>query len=168
VRAEGVRPQRVDFLVVAAHEHPDYRTIGKFRKRHEAALSGLFKQVLQVCANAGLVKLGHVAIDGTKVRANASKHKAMSYKRMKSEQRRLGADITGWFTKTLTISSTLFYNTSFSSHSNSTPYPREAGRKFAVGQTSWSPLHGFAGCPRSFRVGLLALQGSRKPLVQII
>jgi transposase len=67
--------QRVDFMVVAAHEHPDSRTIGKFRKRHEAALSGLFKQVLQLGANAGLVKLGYVAIDGTKVRANALKPK---------------------------------------------------------------------------------------------
>src|SRR5580698_1884700 len=60
----------------------DFRTISDFRKRHLKALSELFKQVLLLCEKAGLVKLGHVALDGTKVKANASKHKAMSYGRM--------------------------------------------------------------------------------------
>src|SRR6185437_5879046 len=66
---------RVDFMAVAGLNRPD------FRKRHLQALQGLFVQVLQLCQQAGLVKLGHVALDGTKVKANASKHKAMSYER---------------------------------------------------------------------------------------
>src|SRR5213593_421724 len=75
--------QRLDFMAVTALAQPDFRTISDFRKRHLAALSGLFTQVLKLCAQAGLVKLGHVALDGTKIKANASKHKAMSYGRMK-------------------------------------------------------------------------------------
>lgn len=98
-RIQRACEQRVDFMVVTAHEHPDHRTIGKFRKRHEVALSGLFGQVLELCAAAGLVKLGHVALDGTKVRANASKHKAMSYGRMPVEEQRLKASIKDWFAK---------------------------------------------------------------------
>ncbi len=72
---------------------PDFRTISDFRKDHLQSLAGLFVQVLRVCRKAGLVKLGHVAIDGTKVKANASKHKAMSYKRMKEEEARLEAEV---------------------------------------------------------------------------
>jgi len=68
-------------------QHPDHDSIAEFRKRHLKALAGLFVQVLRLCQKAGLVKLGHVALDGTKVKANASKHKAMSYERMcKAEQ----------------------------------------------------------------------------------
>ena len=74
--------QRVDFMAVTAHQKPDFRTIAAFRKRHLRALSELFGQVLTLCKKAGMVKLGHVAIDGTKIKANASKHKAMSYGRM--------------------------------------------------------------------------------------
>ena len=70
---------------LAANNTPDFRTISDFRKDHLSALSGLFLQVVLLCQQAGLVKLGHVALDGTKVRANASKHKAMSYKRMEKE-----------------------------------------------------------------------------------
>ena len=65
----------IAFRVLAANNTPDFRTISDFRKDHLAALSGLFLQVLMLCSQAGLVKLGHVALDGTKVRANASKHK---------------------------------------------------------------------------------------------
>lgn len=72
----------VPFRVLTADHHPDYSTISEFRKRHLTALSRLFVQVFRLCQEAGLVKLGHVALDGTKVRANASKHKAMSYGRM--------------------------------------------------------------------------------------
>ena len=68
----------ISFRVLAANNTPDLRTISDFRKDHLAALSGLFLQVLELCRQAGLVKLGHVALDGTKVRANASKHQAMS------------------------------------------------------------------------------------------
>ena len=61
------------------HDAPEFRTISEFRKRHLQALGKLFGQILQLCEKAGLVKLGHVALDGTKIKANASKHKAMSY-----------------------------------------------------------------------------------------
>lgn len=69
----------VAFRVLAAGNEPDHRTVSDFRKRHLAALSGLFVQVLRLCREAELVTLDHVAIDGTKIKANASKHKAMSY-----------------------------------------------------------------------------------------
>jgi transposase len=88
--------QRLDFMAVTALEQPDFRTISDFRKRHLAALSGLFTQVLRLCAQAGLVKLGHVALDGTKIKANASKHKAMSYGRMKQAETALAAEVAGW------------------------------------------------------------------------
>ena len=76
----------VAFRFLAAGNEPDFRTISDFRKRHGKALKGMFDQVLQVCREAGLVKLGRVAIDGTKIKANASKHKAMSYGRMKEKE----------------------------------------------------------------------------------
>ncbi len=89
--------EAVDFRVLAAGQQPDHRTIAAFRARHLRALGGLFQQVLELCRAAGLVKLGHVAIDGTKVRANASKHKAMSYGRMKREEARQREKIRRWF-----------------------------------------------------------------------
>ena len=72
--------------MLAAGEHPYFTTINDFRGRHRDALARLFQQVLKECMSAGLVKLGHVAIDGTKMKANASKHKAMSYERMNKEE----------------------------------------------------------------------------------
>ena len=63
--------ERLDFAAVTGMQQPDFRTISEFRKRHLAALSGLFRQVLALCREAGLVKLGHVALDGTKIKANA-------------------------------------------------------------------------------------------------
>ena len=83
----------IAFRVLAANNTPDFRTISDFRKDHLKALAGLFLQVLKLCQKAGLVKLGHVALDGTKIKANASKHKAMSYKRMKEEESRLEAEV---------------------------------------------------------------------------
>ena len=83
----------IAFRVLAANNTPDFRTISDFRKDHLAALSGLFLQVLVFCRRAGLVKLGHVALDSTKVRANASKHKAMSYKRMKEREAQLQGEV---------------------------------------------------------------------------
>ena len=71
--------ERVDFMMIVAHDAPDFRTIADFRKRHLPALGRLFLQVLKLTEKAGLAKLGHVALDGTKIKANASKHKAMSY-----------------------------------------------------------------------------------------
>ena len=88
--------ERLDFLAVTALNKPDFRTISDFRKRHLAALSGLFEQVVLLCKKAGLVELGHVALDGTKIKANASKHKAMSYGRMKKAEPDLAAEIAGW------------------------------------------------------------------------
>ena len=83
----------IAFRVLAANNTPDFRTISDFRKDHLAALTGLFLQVLELCQRAGLVKLGHVALDGAKVRANASRHKAMSYKRMKEKAAQLAAEV---------------------------------------------------------------------------
>ncbi len=81
---------------MTALNRPDFRTISEFRRRHLAALAGLFVQVLALCRGAGLVRLGHVAVDGTKLRANASKHKAMSYARMGPAEADLAAEIEGW------------------------------------------------------------------------
>lgn len=88
--------ERVDFMAVTARQSPDFRTISDFRKRHLSALGGLFTQVLRLCQQAGLVSLGHVALDGTKIRANASKHKAMSYSRMQTAEPALAAEVTQW------------------------------------------------------------------------
>ena len=88
--------ERVDFMAIVALQAPDFRTISEFRRRHLAALSELFVQVLQLCEAAGLVKLGHVALDGTKIKANASKHKAMSYERMSKRAAELQAEVDGW------------------------------------------------------------------------
>ena len=83
----------VAFRVIAANRHPDHDSICEFRKRHLKALAGLFVQILRLCQEAGLVKLGHVALDGTKIKANASKHKAMSYGRMKKKKEELEKEI---------------------------------------------------------------------------
>ncbi len=83
----------VGFRVLAAGNEPDFRTIADFRKTHLTALSGLFEQVLQVASAMGVPRLGRVALDGTKVKANASKHKAMSYQRMGEKQRQLRAEV---------------------------------------------------------------------------
>src|SRR5438093_869281 len=76
----------VAYRYLAAENVPDFRTLSDFRKTHGPALNGLFVQVLKLCAEAGLVTLGRVAVDGTKVKANASKHKAMSYARMSERE----------------------------------------------------------------------------------
>ena len=97
----------VAFRYLSADTHPDRDTIATFRKRHLEALAGLFVQALLLCEKAGLVKLGHVAIDGTKIKANAKvpgdrsssvgwnagKHKAMSYERMGETEQRLKQEI---------------------------------------------------------------------------
>lgn len=85
--------ERVDFMALTGMQQPDFRTIADFRKLHLDALAGLFLQVLVLCRQAGLAKLGHVALDGTKVKANASKRKAMSYGRMKEEEPKLAAAV---------------------------------------------------------------------------
>lgn len=83
----------VGFRVLAAGNEPDFRTISDFRKLHLAALDALFQQVLRMALELGARKLGRVAIDGSKLKANASKHKAMSYQRMKEQEARLREEV---------------------------------------------------------------------------
>ena len=92
-RIERATHEDVAFRVIAGGAHPDHTRISEFRRENLAELAGLFVQALLLCREAGLVKLGHVALDGTKVDANASKHKAMSYERMSQTEARLRAEI---------------------------------------------------------------------------
>src|SRR4030095_16729960 len=85
--------ERADFMMIVVGDPPDFRTISDFRKRHLKALASLFVQVLKLAEKAGLVKLGHVALDGTKIKATGSKHKAMSYERMKNREAELKAEV---------------------------------------------------------------------------
>ncbi len=87
----------VGFMMLAAGNQPDFRTLNSFRLRHLAALSRLFVQVVRLCEKRGLVQLRHVAVDGTRVKANASKHSAMSYGRMKQEEARIRAEVEAYF-----------------------------------------------------------------------
>ena len=92
-KIEKATHEDVAFRVLACNQHPDHDSIAEFRKRHLPELASLFVQVLKLCEQAGLVKLGHVAIDGSKLRANASKHKAMSYERMCEQEEQLAAEV---------------------------------------------------------------------------
>jgi len=85
--------ERLTFKVIVGDDIPNWRTISDFRKLHIKELSALFVQILQLCQAAGLVKLGHIALDSTKVKASASRHKAMSYGRIKQEEKRLKEEI---------------------------------------------------------------------------
>jgi transposase len=88
--------ERADFMMIVAGDPPDFRTVSEFRRRHLKGLAALFVQVLQLAEAAGLVRLGHVALDGTKIKANASKHKAMSYQHMKRREAELKAEVDRW------------------------------------------------------------------------
>jgi len=92
-RIERATYEDVAFRYLAADQHPDHDTVANFRQEHLASLAGLLAQALGLCQKAGLVKLGHVAIDGTKMKANASKHKAMSYERMGEAEKKLQAQV---------------------------------------------------------------------------
>jgi transposase len=92
-RIERATYEDVAFRVLAGDQHPDHDSIADFRRRHLEELGKLFFQVLRLCREAGLVKLGHIAIDGTKVKANASKHKAMSYERMCEAEKKLQDEV---------------------------------------------------------------------------
>jgi transposase len=92
-RIERATYEDVAFRYLAADQHPDHDTLAAFRQAHLAPLAHLFVQVLQLCQRAGLVKLGHVALDGTKIKANASKHKAMSYDRMGEAEKQLETEV---------------------------------------------------------------------------
>ena len=83
----------VGFRMLAAGNEPDFRTISDFRKQHLSALQGLFDQMLQIALQAGTMKLGRVMLDGSKVKAYANKHKAMSYGRMQEDEKRLRAEV---------------------------------------------------------------------------
>src|SRR6202521_5674601 len=83
----------IAFRVLAAGNEPDFRTISDFRKIHLETLEGFFEQVLKIALEAGAMKVGRVALDGTKIKANASKHKAMSYDRMKEKEKDLKAEV---------------------------------------------------------------------------
>jgi transposase len=92
-KIERATYEDVAFRYLAADQHPDHDTIADFRQTHLQSLAGLFTQALQLCDKAGLIKLGHVAIDGTKLKANASKHKAMSYGRMVEKEKQLKEEV---------------------------------------------------------------------------
>lgn len=92
-RVERALHEDVGFRVLSGNQQPDHWTLSEFRRRHHIALGDLLKESVRVAADAGLVKLGQVALDGTKLKANASKHSAMSYGRMKTEEERLDREI---------------------------------------------------------------------------
>ena len=91
--------ERLDFQAVTALNQPDFRTISEFRRRHLDALSSLFVQVLTICRKAGLAGLEHVAVDGTRIKANASKHQAMSYARMVETEAKLAREVAEWLAR---------------------------------------------------------------------
>jgi len=92
-KLETATYEDIPFRVLAAGNHPDHTRISEFRRKHLDELEELFLQVFQICQRMGLVELGNVALDGTKVQASASKHKAMSYERMLQEEERLKEEI---------------------------------------------------------------------------
>jgi transposase len=102
-RIERKTQEDVAFRVIAANQSPDHSRIADFRKRNGTHFENLFVQVLKLCQKAGLIKLGHVALDGTKLKANASKHKAMSYERMQQEEERLREKVKNLLAQAATV-----------------------------------------------------------------
>lgn len=92
-RIEVMSHRDVSFIYLAGGQKPDFRTLARFRRRNAKEIKRLFKETVLLCARLGMVNLGHVALDGTKLKANTSKHKAMSYGRMKEEEERLEKEI---------------------------------------------------------------------------
>src|SRR4030043_1121414 len=88
-RIEVLTHRDVSFIYLAGGQRPGYRTLARFRRRNTTEIKRLFKQTVLFCARLGMVNLGHVSLDGTKLKANTSRHKAMSYGRMKQEEKRL-------------------------------------------------------------------------------
>jgi len=93
-KLEAATYRDVAVRMLCADQHPDYRSIARFRERHSEALADLFGETLRLCSEAGLLKLGSLALDGTKLRANASRHKAMSYERMERAEAELAAKVS--------------------------------------------------------------------------
>lgn len=98
-RVEKALYEDVGFRVVSGNQQPDHWCLNAFRTKHQAALAAIFKQTVTVAVKMKFVKLGHVAVDGTKIKANASKHKAMSYKRMKEQEAELAKKIADYFSE---------------------------------------------------------------------
>jgi len=92
-KIEKATYELIPFRVLMADQHPDHDAIAEFRRRHLDALPALLVQILRLCLKASLVKLGHVSLDGTKARVNASKHKAMNYARMEKSVVELEAEV---------------------------------------------------------------------------
>ena len=92
-KLERATYEEVPYRVLSGNQHPDHDSIAAFRKRHLPALGSLFTQVLRLCREAGLVSLGHVALDGSRIKANASKHKAMSYARLCRSEEELRKEV---------------------------------------------------------------------------
>jgi len=94
-RIEVLARRDVSFVYLGGGQKPDYRTLARFRRRNAKEVGKLFKETVLLCARLGMVNLGHIALDGTKLKASASKHKAMSYGRMKQEEEKLKKEIEG-------------------------------------------------------------------------
>lgn len=95
-RSRKIERRLIEYVacrVLAAGSEPDFRAIADFRKRHLAVLQGFFEQVLDVARDLGILRVGRVAIDGSKAKANASKHKAMSFSRMKEKAKQLRDEV---------------------------------------------------------------------------
>jgi len=94
-RIEKATYENVAFRYLAGNQHPDHDTLAEFRRRHLSVMAALFVQVLRLCQQAGLVKLGHVALDGTKIKANASRHRNRSYERLSAQEKDLAEQVEG-------------------------------------------------------------------------
>ena len=88
-RIEVLARRDISFVYLAGGQKPDYLTLGKFRRRKAREIKGLFKETVLQCGRLGMMNLGHIALEGTKLRANTSKYKAMNYGGMKEEEGRL-------------------------------------------------------------------------------
>ena len=152
----------IAFRVLAANNTPDFRTISDFRKDNLEALSGLFLQVLALCQQAGLVRLGHVALDGTKVKANASKHKSMSYQRLQEKEAQLAAEVLRRAQAADDDEDRRYGKTSVGmSCRRSWPFGRVGWRRYGRPWRRWKPRRGWRpngprpkvvsirGCPRT-------------------
>lgn len=92
-KIEAAIEETVTFRYLSANEHPDHSSLAEFRRRHLTALAALFLEVLKLCQKAGLVKLGHVALDSTKIKANASRHRNWSYERLSEGEKELAQQV---------------------------------------------------------------------------